>query len=296
MPRSPLHLHDVTWDWSRPYLLGVLNVTPDSFSDGGRYVGVDAAVDRAAAMVADGADALDVGGESTRPGAPPVGESEELARVVPVVEALARRFERPVSIDTTKAAVARAALAAGASLLNDVGTGDAPEALGAAAAEYHAVYVAMHARGTPATMGSLARYTDVVAEVCSELGALVERLVAAGVERGRVILDPGLGFAKTGAHSLALLADLAALRALGYPVCVGPSRKSFIVSDDAHPAGWARDDAGADARLGGTAAAVTAAVLQGAEVLRVHDVAAMRQAARVAHALALRGAGGGHAR
>jgi dihydropteroate synthase len=239
-------------------------------------------------MIGEGADAIDVGGESTRPGAPAVGEDEELARVVPVIEALTRRFAAPISIDTTKSAVARAALAAGASIVNDVGTGEAPEHLGAVAAEYHALYVAMHARGTPATMRALARYDDVVREVCAELAAFAGRLRSAGVAPERLVLDPGLGFAKTGAHSLALLSDLAALRALGYPLCVGPSRKSFLVSDEAHPAGWARDDAPADARLGGTAAAVTVAVLQGAEIVRVHDVAVMAQAARVGHAIAHR--------
>ncbi len=295
MPRAPLQLRSVTWDWSRPYVLGVLNVTPDSFSDGGRFVRVGDAVDRAAAMIAEGADAIDVGGESTRPGADAVSEAEELGRVVPVVEALAARFPIPVSIDTTKAAVARPALAAGACVLNDVGTGEPPEALGAAAAEYGAVYVAMHARGTPATMRSLARYGDVVSEVRDELARTAARLLAAGVPAERVVLDPGLGFAKTGAHSLALLADLAALRSLAYPLCVGPSRKSFLVSDEAHPAGWSRDSSAAGERVGGTAAAVAFAVLQGAEIVRVHDVAAMAQAARVAHALRLAG-GCGRAR
>lgn len=295
MPPAPLQLRSTTWDWSRPYLLGVLNVTPDSFSDGGRYRRVDAAIDRAAALIAEGADAVDVGGESTRPGAEPVPAEEELARVVPVIEALTARFATPVSIDTTKSAVARAALAAGAAMLNDVGTGEAPEVLGAAAAAHGAAYLAMHARGTPATMRSLARYDDVVHDVRVELADTARRVTAAGVPAGRVMLDPGLGFAKTGGQSLALLADLAALRSLGYAVCVGPSRKSFLVSDEAHPEGWARDASAADARIGGTAAAVTAAVLQGAEVLRVHDVAAMAQAARVAHALRLAG-GGAHAR
>ena len=293
MPRPPTQLGGTTWDWSRPYLLGVLNVTPDSFSDGGRFLDPDTAVARAAVMVAEGVDAIDVGGESTRPGAPAVDVGEELARVVPVVEALARRFALPLSVDTTKASVARAALAAGATIVNDVGTGEPASALGAVAAEYGALYVAMHARGTPATMRSLARYGDVVAEVCDELRAFVERLRAAGVAPDRVVVDPGLGFAKTGAHSLALLADLAAVRALGYPVCVGASRKSFLVSDEAHPAGWARDDSDAVARLGGTAAAVALAVMQGAEIVRVHDVAVMAQAARVAHAVSLRRGGPG---
>ncbi len=291
MPRLPLQLRTVTWDWSRPYVLGVLNVTPDSFSDGGRFVRVDAAVDRAAAMIAEGADAIDVGGESTRPGAAVVSEAEELGRVVPVIDALTARFPTPISIDTTKAAVARSALAAGASLLNDVGTGEAPEALGVVAAEYGAVYLAMHARGTPATMRSLARYGDVVSDVRAELAQTAERLIAAGVAAHRVVLDPGLGFAKTGAHSLALLANLAALRSLTYPLCVGPSRKSFLVSDEAHPPGWAQDSAAAAERVGGTAASVALAVLQGAEMVRVHDVAVMAQAARVAHALRLAGGG-----
>jgi dihydropteroate synthase len=291
MPRPPVQLRSITWDWSRPYLLGVLNVTPDSFSDGGRYAGVAAAVDRAAVLVAEGVDAIDVGGESTRPGAPGVSAEEELARVVPVVEALVARFAQPVSIDTTKSVVARAALAAGASVLNDVATGEPPEALGAVASEYGALYIAMHARGVPANMNSLAQYGDVVAEVCAELRALVDRLLAAGVSPERLVVDPGLGFAKTAAHSLALLADLAALRSLGYPVCVGASRKSFLVADEAHPDGWARDAADANGRLGGTAAVVALSVWQGAEILRVHDVGVMRQAARVAQAIALRSGG-----
>jgi dihydropteroate synthase len=244
-------------------------------------------------MVAEGVDAIDVGGESTRPGAPAVSESDELARVIPVIEALTRRFELPVSIDTTKSAVARAALAAGATIVNDVGTGEAPEALGAAAAEYGAMYVAGHARGTPATMGALAQYADVVGEVCAELRAFAERLLSAGVAPARVVLDPGLGFAKSGEQSLVLLANLAALRSLGYPLCVGASRKSFLVSDAAHPPGWPRDSSDAAGRLGGTAATVAAAVLQGAEIVRVHDNTVMRQAARLAHAIALRGGGDG---
>ena len=282
-----LQLRHARWDWSRPYLLGVVNVTPDSFSDGGR-LRADDAVRHALALVAEGADALDVGGESTRPGAPPVTEAEELARVVPVVEALAARAGVPVSVDTTKAAVAEAALAAGAEVLNDVGMGDAPDVLGAVAARAGAAYLAMHARGTPATMCALTDYDDVVHDVARALGATADALVAAGVARERVLVDPGVGFAKTADQSLALLADLAPVMALGYAVCVGPSRKSFIDAADAYDAGWRVTPGAASARVGGTAAAVTAAVLQGAHVLRVHDVAVMRQAARVAHAMRLR--------
>ncbi len=285
-PFAPLTLGPVVWDWSRPYVLGIVNATPDSFSDGGLHHGVDAAVAHGLALVDEGADALDVGGESTRPGAEPVSLDEELARTVPVIEALARRVPVPLSIDTTKSAVARAALAAGATIVNDVGVGDGAEALGAAAASAGAAFVAMHARGTPATMRSLARYADVHAEVAAELLARARALESAGVARARIMLDPGLGFAKTAAHSLALLADLAPLRALGYPLCVGPSRKSFIDAASAYAPSWGVRPTAPSERVGGTAAAVAVAVLQGAAVVRVHDVAAMRQAARVAHACA----------
>ncbi len=276
-----------TWDWSRPYMLGIVNVTPDSFSDGGRYAAVDAAVAHALALIDAGADALDVGGESTRPGADPVSARDELARALPVIEALAARVTVPLSIDTMKAEVARAALAAGATIVNDVGMGDAAEALGAVAAHAGAAYIAMHARGVPGTMASLTRYDDLHADVARELAARVRVLESVGVARARILVDPGLGFAKTAAQSLSLLANLAPLRALGYPVCVGPSRKRFIDAVEAFAPSWRVGATRPDERVGGTAAAVTVAVLQGAAVLRVHDVATMRQAARVAHACAL---------
>jgi dihydropteroate synthase len=283
---APLVLGATTWDWSRPYLLGVVNVTPDSFSDGGVCFDPDHAIAHGLRLVDEGADALDLGGESTRPGAPPVSEDEELRRVVPVVAALAARARVPLSIDTTKARVAREALAAGAHLVNDVGTGDGADALGREAARAGAAYVVMHARGTPATMAQAARYDDLHAEVVAGLRDRVATVLAAGVAPTRVLVDPGIGFAKTGAQSLALLAHLAPLRALGYPLLVGASRKSFIVSEAAHAEGsWPVDASPAGERLGGTAAAVTVAVMQGAEVLRVHDVAVMRQAARLAQAL-----------
>lgn len=285
--RPPLRLGETVWDWSRPYLLGIVNVTPDSFSDGGVAFTVDAAVARALKLVAEGADALDLGGESTRPDAPPVSVDEELSRVIPVIEALRARVAVPLSIDTTKAAVADAALSAGACVVNDTGVGDDLATLGAVAARHGAAYVAMHARGTPSTMRSLARYDDVVTEVRDALRAGVDALTRAGVARERILLDPGLGFAKTAEHSLTLLANLAPLRALGFPLCVGASRKSFLVATDAYPA-WPRDESAPRDRLGGTAAAVALSVAQGAEVHRVHDVAAARQAARVAHALTLR--------
>jgi dihydropteroate synthase len=267
--------------------MGVVNATPDSFSDGGRFLDPDAAVAQALRLADEGADLVDVGGESTRPGAPPVAAEEELRRVVPVIERLrARAFPLPVSIDTTKGAVARAALAAGADLVNDVsGLGD--EELARAVAEARAPVVLMHLRGTPADMQSRAVYGDVVAEVARELEAALARADAAGISRERIVLDPGLGFAKTAEQSVELLARVGELRALGRPLLVGPSRKSFIGKVSGAPV---------EDRLPGTLAAVTACVLAGVELLRVHDVAPARQAALVAAAIRDAAAAAGAAR
>jgi dihydropteroate synthase len=266
--------------------MGVVNVTPDSFSDGGRFADPDAAVARALRLAEEGADLVDLGGESTRPGAPPVPAEEELRRVLPVVERLrARGFALPISIDTSKAEVARAALRAGADLVNDV-TGLRDPALAEAVAEAGAPVVLMHMRGTPADMAERAVYGDVVAEVRAELEEALARAEAAGIPRDRTILDPGLGFAKTAEHSLVLLARLAQLGTLGRPLLVGPSRKSFIAK--------AGGGASVAERLPGTLAAVAAAVLAGAELVRVHDVAPARQAALVARAIRAAGAPGDH--
>jgi dihydropteroate synthase len=264
------------FDGPGPFLMGVVNATPDSFSDGGRFLDPDAAADHAFRLAEEGADLVDVGGESTRPGAPPVPPDEELRRVVPVVERLrARGFPLPISVDTSKGAVARGALAAGADLVNDV-TALSDPGLAAAVAAGGVPVVLMHTRGTPADMQSRAVYGDVVRDVATELSAALERAVAAGVARERVVLDPGIGFAKTAAQSVELLARVGELRALGRPLLVGPSRKSFIGSVAGVPV--------AD-RLPGTLAAVTACVLGGVELLRVHDIAPARQAAAVAAAL-----------
>jgi dihydropteroate synthase len=259
-----------------PFLMGVVNVTPDSFSDGGRFLDPDAAVAHALRLAEEGADLVDVGGESTRPGAPPVDADEEVRRVVPVVERLrARGFALPISVDTCKGAVARAALAAGADLVNDV-TGLSDADLGRAAAEAGAPVVLQHTRGTPADMASRSVYGDVVAEVARELEAALRRAEAAGVPRERTILDPGLGFAKTAEQTVELLGRVGELRVLGRPLLVGPSRKSFIGKVTGAPV---------PERLPGTLAAVAACVLAGVELLRVHDVAAARQAALVAAAI-----------
>lgn len=264
-----------------PFLMGVVNATPDSFSDGGRFLDPAAAVAQAERLAAEGADLVDLGGESTRPGAAPVDAAEERRRVVPVVERLrARGFALPISVDTSKPEVARAALEAGADLVNDV-RGLADQALARVVAEAGVPVVLMHMRGTPATMQGQAGYADLLGEVAAELRQALARAEAAGIPAERTILDPGIGFAKTPEQSVELLARVGALRALGRPLLVGPSRKRFI----GHLTGAQVED-----RLPGTLAAVVACVLAGVELLRVHDVAAARQAARVA--AAIRQAGG----
>jgi dihydropteroate synthase len=267
----------------RPAVMGILNVTPDSFSDGGRFADADAAVACALQMAADGADIVDVGGESTRPGSAPVGAETEIARTVPVIRALAARTDAVLSIDTTKPEVAEAAVAAGARMINDVSGLRHGDALARIAARSGAHLVLMHSRGTPADMQkdpAHLEYSDVVADVAAELSRSADRAIAAGVRRDRIWIDPGIGFAKTPEQNYALLARLGEIAALGYPVLVGPSRKAFIGAATGAPVGD---------RLGGTAAAVALSVLNGARGVRVHDVAAMRQAALVAHAVRGRG-------
>ena len=243
--------------------MGVLNVTPDSFSDGGRFDTLDRAVAAAENMAAQGADLIDVGGESTRPGAEPVGTDEELERVVPVVEALRARLELPVSVDTSNPTVMREALAAGAQLVNDVRALSRPGAL-EAVAETDAAVCLMHMRGTPLTMQANPDYAEVVDEVAAFLSQAVQRCEAAGIDRSRIMVDPGFGFGKTLQHNLTLLARLPELESLGCPVLVGLSRKSMF--------GQLLDRA-VDQRLAGTLAAGQLALDAGADVLRVHDVA-----------------------
>ena len=265
---------------TRPVVMGILNVTPDSFSDGGRaYLPGEhptPALDAATSLLEAGADVIDVGGESTRPGAVPVDADEELARVLPVVRALAAAGAT-VSIDTTKALVARAALDAGAAMVNDVSAGQLDPSLLDTVAAAEVPYVLMHMQGTPATMQLEPHYLDVVADVHRALGAGLDALVARGIARERVVLDPGIGFGKRVEHNLALLRELATFTALGRPVLVGASRKSFI--------GQLTGDSPPDQRLEGSLAVAALAVAEGARLLRVHDVAATVRAVRVAHAI-----------
>jgi len=255
--------------------MGILNVTPDSFAGGVTDPGLAAAL--ALRMEADGADIIDIGGESTRPGADPVPEADELARVIPVIERLQGRLRVPVSIDTYKAAVARAAVAAGASIVNDIsGLGYDPK-LGDVVARTGAGLVLMHTRGRSRDMYREAGYGDVAAEVSAELQQALERAEAAGVPRAQVVLDPGIGFAKRSDESRAVLVNLAVFAKLGRPLLVGPSRKSFLADGPTPLPPVERD--------WGTAAAVTVSVLGGAHIVRVHNVAAMVQVVRVADAL-----------
>ncbi len=256
--------------------MGVLNVTPDSFSDGGHFGSLEAAVKRGVELVSQGADLLDIGGESTRPGAIPVSEGEEMARVLPVVEQLSRLVPVPLSIDTSKAAVALAALAAGASIVNDVAATNADPAMARAVAETGAGYVAVHMQGTPESMQLNPRYTDVVGAVKSFFTRCLQTLSAGGVHPEQVVLDVGIGFGKTLTHNLQLLARIGQFRELERPLLLGVSRKSFmarIVEAPVH------------ARLAGSLAAACLAVERGVSIVRAHDVAETLQALRVTEAI-----------
>ena len=254
--------------------MGILNVTPDSFYDGGRHATSDAALAHARVLLAEGADLLDVGGESSRPGAQPISADEESARVVPVIAALRAETDRPIAVDTTKAAVAAAALAAGADLVNDVSAGRFDPAMLPMIAAYGAGVVLMHMQGTPPTMQVAPQYDDVLAEVFAFLHERVTAAIAAGIPPGVVWIDPGIGFGKRPEHNFALLAGLGRLRTLGRPIVVGASRKRFLGADGDTP----------DARLASSLAAAALAVANGAAVVRVHDVAATRRAVAVADA------------
>jgi dihydropteroate synthase len=255
----------------RPAVMGIVNVTPDSFSDGGTHADTASAVEHGLRLAADGSDILDVGGESTRPGSLPVPEADELARVLPVVTALAKRTSALISVDTSKAVVARACLATGAHIINDVtGLCGDPE-MPAVAAEYAAGVVVMHMQGTPATMQQAPHYGDVVREVRAYLEERLHALAAVGIPPEAVCLDPGFGFGKTREHNLILLANLGAIASLGRPVCLGVSRKGFI--------GKAVGRESADRDIGSLALACFAAARGQAHVIRVHAVAPTRDAA-----------------
>ncbi len=261
----------------RTLVMGVLNLTPDSFYDGGRYTTPERALARAEQMIAEGADILDIGGESTRPGAEPVPLDEEIRRTLPVIEALARRFEVALSIDTTKSEVARRALQAGAHIVNDISGMQFDPRMPEVVADAGALAILMHIKGTPQTMQQNPTYDDVVREVRDTLAQHAERAQRAGIPKEHLWLDPGIGFGKTLEHNLQLLRHLPDLKALGYPVLVGTSRKSFI--------GHILGGLPPEERLEGTLATLALAIAWGADAVRVHDVKEAVRAVRVADAL-----------
>ncbi|WP_035986066.1 dihydropteroate synthase [Leptolyngbya sp. KIOST-1] len=280
---APWKIRDRAFNWgSRTYLMGVLNVTPDSFSDGGQFDTVEQAVAQARHLVHHGTDILDIGGQSTRPGAGSISREEELSRVIPVINAIRADDDEVlaqavISVDTTRSAVARAAVKAGADIINDISAGTYDRAMLSTVADLGVPIVIMHLRGTPATMQQHTDYQDLIAEVYEFLHHQIEDAIAVGVKPSKIAVDPGLGFAKTYSQNLELLRNLNRFRDLGSPLLVGPSRKSFI--------GWILDQPDPQQRVWGTAAACCAAIAGGADILRVHDGAAMHDVCRVADAV-----------
>ena len=266
--------------FGRPAILGILNVTPDSFSDGGRFVDVESAVAHARAMVADGADVIDVGGESTRPGSEPLPADEELARVLPVIKAVASRITTPISIDTYKSAVARRTVEAGAAMVNDISALAFDPAMARTVAELGVPVCLMHVRGTPKNMQINPVYSDVVAEVKVELAQRIAVALAAGIRPENIVVDPGFGFAKAAGHNLELLRRLRELTDLGYPLLSGTSRKSTI--------GKVLGGLPVEDRLEGTAATVALSIANGTSIVRVHDVKEMARVAKMTDAVVRR--------
>ena len=257
-------------------IMGIINVTPDSFSDGGKYANVEAAVMRAKQMVADGADIIDIGGESSRPGAEPISANEECRRVVPVVQALAEQFQIPISVDTYKAEVAYEALSAGACVINDITALHGDPNMCQIVADAQAGVILMHMQGVPATMQKAPTYQNVVVEVHAWLTEVASQAVDRGIDSSRIMIDPGIGFGKTFDHNLEILHNLIQFRGIGYPLLVGVSRKKFIGQILDLPV---------HQREEGTAATVAWSIINGANVVRVHDVAKMKQVVQVIDAI-----------
>jgi dihydropteroate synthase len=286
----PWTLRDRTFRWGeRTYVMGVLNTTPDSFSDGGQFNSVSTALTQAQALVQGGVDILDIGGQSTRPGATTVTVEEELQRVVPVIEAIRRSKDdrlsaTVISVDTTRAVVARAAVRAGADIVNDISGGTFDDAMVATVADLGVPIILMHLRGTPATMQQHTDYGDLIAEIYHVLEQHIERAIAAGVSRDHIAIDPGIGFAKTYPQNLDILRHIPDFRPLGCPILIGPSRKSFL--------GWILNQPDPQQRVWGTAAACCGAIAGGADLLRVHDGREMVEVAKVADAIWRQGVDG----
>jgi dihydropteroate synthase len=273
-----LNIRHKSFNWGdRTYIMGILNVTPDSFSDGGRFQTVNAAIERSIQMVAAGVDIIDIGGESTKPGATLVDEQTELERVLPVIQGIRQHPDTkniPISIDTTKAAVAEAAVRSGADIINDVSGGQFDPQMLETVARLNVPYILMHMRGKPTTMQQMTDYVDIVGEILEYFETQIDRAIAAGIDRSQIIIDPGIGFAKTYQQSIELIRQLDKFQSLELPLLVGVSRKSFI--------GRILDQPDPERRLWGSAAACCAAIDRGVDILRVHDVAEMVDVCRVA--------------
>ena len=266
------------FNWGeKSYIMGILNVTPDSFSDGGEFENIESATQQGMKMIQQGVDIIDIGGESTRPHAKPVGIAEELERVIPVIQRLRKSTNIPISIDTTKAVVAEKAIAAGADIVNDISGGTFDPKMLETVAKLEVPIILMHIRGNPKTMQSLTDYDDVVAEVTEFLATQTSKAIACGIDRAKIAIDPGIGFAKTASQSLELLQRLSELKTLNFPLLVGVSRKSFM-----RPILSKNDP---KERIWGTAAACYSAIARGADILRVHDVPQMYDVCRVADAI-----------
>jgi dihydropteroate synthase len=280
---APWRFRDRTFIWgSRTYLMGILNVTPDSFSDGGQFDTVERAVDQARHLVAHGMDILDIGGQSTRPGARPISVEAEKQRVIPVIEAIRAVTDEElshvvISVDTTESAVARAAVRAGADIVNDISGGTFDKAMFSTVADLGVPIILMHIRGNPQTMQQYTDYHDLIGEIHEFLRHQIDDAVAVGVTPGQIAIDPGIGFAKTYPQNLEILRSLREFRDLGCPILVGPSRKGFI--------GWILHQPDPQKRVWGTAAACCGAIAQGVDILRVHDGAEMHDVCRVADAV-----------
>ena len=273
-----LNVSDYTFDFSqRTYITGILNVTPDSFSDGGQYFDEDKAVRRAIQMVEDGADIIDIGGESTRPGADPVTIKEELRRTVPVIKSVVKHVRIPISIDTYKSEVAQRALDAGAAIINDISGLNFDPEMARVAAQGGVPVIIMHMKGKPKNMQKNPVYHALIPEICTHLKEGIKRAVDAGISADKIIIDPGIGFGKTFEHNLEIIHNLAEFKILGKPVMVGPSRKAFL--------GKILGDVSSEKRLEGTAAAVAISIMNGAHMIRVHDVREMVKVAKVADAI-----------
>ncbi|ARV58328.1 dihydropteroate synthase [Nostocales cyanobacterium HT-58-2] len=275
---SKLTIRERCFEWGRrTYLMGVLNVTPDSFSDGGKFNTTTAALAQAQAMVAGGADIIDVGGQSTRPGAEQITLAEELERVLPIIRVLRKEISVPISVDTTRADVAQAAVEEGADIVNDISGGTFDPEILSTVAQMGVPIILMHIRGKPQTMQQFTDYQDLIGEISSFLSMQIAAAIAAGIDQEKIIIDPGIGFAKNYEQNLEIFRRLPQLHQLNCPILVGPSRKSFI--------GRILNQPDPKARVWGTAAACCAAIFNGADILRVHDVGEMQDVALVADAI-----------